>query len=228
MGTLFAFTIVTLSVAIRARYVTGQGIPKWRLIVPSALVVIGSLLIAVPFYYKAHWGIILAGAAVFVAGTGAFYTLPRCVWLPVARLLGLPFERRLRAVLQFSDSDQGDPYWSVLKERLSLQTNVETWWNGLVELSEQLVKHSLEPALNCAHHRVFTPKTFMVPLNPVLPCLGVLANIFLIGEISFALEAAARAETLYPKNWAFSSITSSAPPFFLREGLLLELEINGM
>lgn len=106
MGTLFAFTIVTQSVAIRARYVTDTGIPKWRLIVPTILVVAGSCLIAFPFYYQAHFGIIVAGAAVFIIGTLSFYNLPR----------------------------------------------------------------------------VYKPEGFTVPLNPILPCLGTLANIFLIGE----------------------------------------------
>jgi hypothetical protein len=29
---------------------------------------------------------------------------------------------------------------------------------------------------------VYRPEGFRVPLNPILPCLGTLANIFLIGE----------------------------------------------
>lgn len=106
MGTLVAFSVVTMSVAVRARYIPGKGIPKWRLLVPCALVVAGSILIAFPFYYKAHYGIIIAGAAVFLIGTLSFYTLPR----------------------------------------------------------------------------IFKPEGFTVPLNPIVPCLGVLANIFLIGK----------------------------------------------
>lgn len=105
MGTLFAFTIVTMSVAVRARYVTDRGIPKWRVLVPSLIVVAGSCMIAFTFYYQAHWGIIVAGAGVFIIGTLLFYTLPV----------------------------------------------------------------------------VYRPEGFRVPLNPILPCLGTLANIFLIG-----------------------------------------------
>jgi drug/metabolite transporter (DMT)-like permease len=104
--TLFAFGIVTLSVAVRARYVSGNGTRKWRLIVPSALVVIGSCLIGLPYFYQAHWGYILTGGLLWVIGTLSFYTLPR----------------------------------------------------------------------------VYHPEGFAVPLNPILPCLGTLANIFLIGE----------------------------------------------
>ncbi|KAF6257134.1 amino acid permease-domain-containing protein [Scenedesmus sp. NREL 46B-D3] len=107
MGTLFAFGIVTLSVAVRARYVTGAGIPKWRLVVPCALVVIGSCMIGFSYYYQAHWGIILAGGLLWIAGTLMFCTLPR----------------------------------------------------------------------------VYHPEGFKVPLNPFLPCLGTLANIFLIGSL---------------------------------------------
>jgi hypothetical protein len=107
MGTLFAFTTVTLSVAVRARYATDKGIAKWRVAAPCALVVAGSCLIAFPYYYRAHYGIIVAGAAVFVIGTLAFYTLPV----------------------------------------------------------------------------VYRPEGFTVPLNPILPCLGTLANIFLIGSL---------------------------------------------
>jgi len=106
MGTLFAFTIVTISVAVRGRYVTGKGIAKWRVMVPCALVVIGSCLIGFPYYLRGHWGIIVAGAGVFLAGVVMFYTLPV----------------------------------------------------------------------------VYRPEGFAVPLNPFLPCLGTLANIFLIGE----------------------------------------------
>lgn len=106
MGTLFAFSVVTMSVAVRARYVTDRDIPKWRLLVPAGVVVAGSCLIAFPFYYRAHWGIIVAGACVIIIGTLAFYTLPV----------------------------------------------------------------------------VYRPEGFKVPLNPILPCLGTLANIFLIGE----------------------------------------------
>lgn len=106
MGTLFAFSVVTMSVAVRARYVTDRNIPKWRLLVPAGVVVAGSCMIAFTFYYQAHWGIIVAGACVFVIGTLAFYTLPV----------------------------------------------------------------------------VYRPEGFKVPLNPILPCLGTLANIFLIGE----------------------------------------------
>lgn len=106
MGTLFAFAIVDLSVAVRARYQSGKGIPKWRLIVPCGLVVIGSCMIGFSYSYKAHWAIIVAGAGVFIVGTLLFYTLPV----------------------------------------------------------------------------VYRPEGFAVPLNPILPCLGTLANIFLIGE----------------------------------------------
>lgn len=106
MGTLFAFSVVTMSVAVRARYVTDRGIPKWRLLAPAAVVVAGSCMIAFTFYYQAHYGIIIAGACVFILGTLAFYTLPV----------------------------------------------------------------------------VYRPEGFRVPLNPILPCLGTLANIFLIGE----------------------------------------------
>jgi hypothetical protein len=70
------------------------------------LVVGGSLMIAITYYYQAHWGIIVAGAGVFVVGTLMFYTLPA----------------------------------------------------------------------------VFKPEGFAVPLNPILPCLGTLANLFLLGE----------------------------------------------
>ncbi|WIA30684.1 hypothetical protein OEZ86_000756 [Tetradesmus obliquus] len=107
MGTLFAFAIVDLSVAVRARYATGKGIPKWRVMAPSALVVIGSCLVGFPFFYQVHWGVILAGGVLFFAGTAAFYTLPV----------------------------------------------------------------------------VYRPEGFAVPLNPFLPCLGTLANIFLIGSL---------------------------------------------
>lgn len=107
MGTLVAFTVVTLSVAVRGRYVTDKGIPKWRLLVPSFLVVAGSCLIGFPFYYRVHWGIYVAGGALFIAGTIIFYTLPV----------------------------------------------------------------------------VYRPEGFAVPLNPLLPCLGTLANIFLIGSL---------------------------------------------
>jgi hypothetical protein len=104
--TLFAFAIVDLSVAVRARYASGRGTPKWRVMAPSALVVIGSCLVGFPFFYQLHWGIILAGGVIFIAGTAGFYTLPV----------------------------------------------------------------------------VYRPEGFAVPLNPFLPCLGTLANIFLIGE----------------------------------------------
>ncbi|WIA40660.1 hypothetical protein OEZ86_004366 [Tetradesmus obliquus] len=107
MGTLFAFGVVTISVAVRARYVTGNGTPKWRLIVPCALVVIGSCLVGFPYFYQAHWGIILAGGMLWIIGTLLLYTLPR----------------------------------------------------------------------------VYRPEGFAVPLNPFLPCLGTLANIFLIGSL---------------------------------------------
>jgi drug/metabolite transporter (DMT)-like permease len=91
---------------VRARYISGNGTRKWRLIVPSALVVIGSCLIGFPYFYQAHWGFILAGGLLWIIGTLLFYTLPR----------------------------------------------------------------------------VYRPEGFAVPLNPFLPCLGTLANIFLIGE----------------------------------------------
>jgi hypothetical protein len=106
LSTLFAFAIVDLSVAVRARYATGRGTPKWRVLAPSALVVAGSCLVAFPFFYQIHWGVILAGGVLFVAGTAGFYTLPV----------------------------------------------------------------------------VYRPEGFAVPLNPFLPCLGTLANIFLIGK----------------------------------------------
>jgi hypothetical protein len=70
------------------------------------LVVIGSCLVGFPYYYQMHWGYMLAGGLVWLAGTLSFYTLPR----------------------------------------------------------------------------VHRPEGFAVPLNPFLPCLGTLANIFLIGE----------------------------------------------
>jgi hypothetical protein len=92
-------------------------------LVPSALVVIGSCLIGFPFFYQAHWGIILAGGILFIAGTAAFYTLPV----------------------------------------------------------------------------VYRPEGFAVPLNPFLPCLGALANIFLIGEAA-ACQAAAHCLLLAP-SW---------------------------
>lgn len=104
--TLIAFGVVTLSVAVRARYVSGKGIAKWRVMLPCALVVIGSCMIGFPYYYQAHWAIILAGGVAWAAGTAGFYMLPR----------------------------------------------------------------------------VHRPEGFAVPLNPILPCLGTLANIFLIGE----------------------------------------------
>lgn len=97
---------MTQSVAVRARYVTDKGIPKWRLILPTFLVVAGAMLISWPFYYQAHYGIIIAGACVFIIGTLSFYTMPV----------------------------------------------------------------------------VYRPEGFRVPLNPILPCLGTLANIFLIGK----------------------------------------------
>jgi hypothetical protein len=104
--TLFAFGVVTQSVAIRARYVAGKGIPAWRVIVPTILVVIGSCLVAFPYFYQAHRGYILVGGLVWLAGALSFYMLPR----------------------------------------------------------------------------VHRPEGFAVPLNPLLPCLGTFANIFLIGE----------------------------------------------
>jgi hypothetical protein len=63
-------------------------------------------LIGFPYYYRAHWGYMLAGGLVWLVGTLSFYTVPR----------------------------------------------------------------------------VHRPEGFAVPLNPILPCLGTLANIFLIGE----------------------------------------------
>lgn len=107
MGTLVAFTVVDLSVAVRMRYAPGSGTNKLRVIVPSALVIVGSCLVAFPYYYKAHWGIMVAGGGVFIIGTLLFYTLPV----------------------------------------------------------------------------VFRPEGFAVPLNPILPCLGALASIFLIGSL---------------------------------------------
>jgi APA family basic amino acid/polyamine antiporter len=106
MGTLVAFTSVTISVAVRARYSTEAQTPKYRVALPCFLVIAGSCLIAFPYYYKLHYGILIAGAAVFTVGTLLFYTVPK----------------------------------------------------------------------------VYTPEGFAVPLNPILPCLGTLANIFLIGE----------------------------------------------
>jgi hypothetical protein len=97
---------VTLSVAVRARYESGSSTPKWRVLLPCALVVIGSCMVGFPYYYQAHWAIILAGGLIWVAGTAGFYMLPR----------------------------------------------------------------------------VYRPEGFTVPLNPILPCLGTLANIFLIGR----------------------------------------------
>jgi len=131
MGTLFAFTIVTISVAVRKRYMSGKGTPKWRLIVPSLIVVAGSIIIAVPFYYRAHWGFYVGGAAVWVAGTGMFYTLPA----------------------------------------------------------------------------VFQPEGFAVPLNPILPCLGTLANIFLMGSLG-------------PKTWV--------PWCYAMLGALVVFALNGL
>lgn len=95
-----------MSVAVRARYVTGKNIPKWRVALPTLIVVAGSCLVAFPFYYHTHWGVIVAGAGVWLVGTLLFYTLPV----------------------------------------------------------------------------VYRAEGFRVPLNPFLPCLGTLANIFLIGE----------------------------------------------
>lgn len=74
---------------------------------PTVLVVAGAVLISWPFFYKAHWGIIVAGAGVFIIGTLSFYNTPR----------------------------------------------------------------------------VYKPEGFTVPLNPIVPCLGTLANIFLIGAL---------------------------------------------
>jgi hypothetical protein len=110
-STLFAFTIVTQSVAVRGRYSTEKGTAKWRVILPTFLVVAGSVLIAWPFYYRAHYGIIIAGACVFILGTLSFYNTPR----------------------------------------------------------------------------VYKPEGFTVPLNPIVPCLGTLANIFLIGALTLQL-----------------------------------------
>eukprot|EP00775_Hariotina_reticulata_P009041 gene9041-9212_t len=107
MGTLVAFTSVTLSVAVRARYSTEEKTPKYRVALPCFLVIAGSCLIGFGYYYQVHYGVIIAGGALFVIGTLLFYTLPK----------------------------------------------------------------------------VYTPEGFAVPLNPILPCLGTLANIFLIGSL---------------------------------------------
>lgn len=120
MGTLFAFTIVTLSVAVRARYMTGQGIPKWKVALPSFLTIAGSCLISFPFFFKAHYGIIIAGGVVFIAGTLLFYITPV----------------------------------------------------------------------------VYRSEGFRVPLNPILPCLGCLVNIFLIGEFGRGTALTARSISL--------------------------------
>lgn len=109
---------------MRARYTTGKGIPKWRVMAPSALVVIGSCLVGFPFFYQVHWGVILAGGVLFFAGTAGFYTLPV----------------------------------------------------------------------------VYRPEGFAVPLNPFLPCLGTLANIFLIGEPTAAAAACMAAGNLQQAN----------------------------
>lgn len=107
MGTLFAFTIVDLSVAVRARYAPDRNINKLRLIVPSALVVAGSCILGFGYYYKVHYAAYIVGAVTFCVGTGLFYTLPV----------------------------------------------------------------------------VYRPEGFAVPLNPILPCLGACASIFLIGSL---------------------------------------------
>lgn len=80
---------------------------------PTVLVVSGAILISWPFYYQAHWGIIVAGAAVFIVGTLSFYNTPR----------------------------------------------------------------------------VYKPEGFTVPLNPIVPCLGTLANVFLLGALAAADQA---------------------------------------
>ncbi|KAI8467780.1 MAG: amino acid permease-domain-containing protein [Monoraphidium minutum] len=132
MGTLFAFTVVDLSVAVRARYRPGSGLHKGRIIAPCALVIAGACVVAFTYNYRVHWGAQVAGAGVFLAGVGLFYTLPV----------------------------------------------------------------------------VFRPEGFAVPLNPLLPCLGAAASIFLIGSLGPGtwlpwLGAMAAAVLMYAANGAF-------------------------